>query len=359
VALALPFDALIFDCDGVLVESERVINDVESRLFSDLGLSLSPEDARARFKGHTVGEIVALAEGALGAPLPPDWLYDWGMHVALGFADRLRAVPGVQPVLERLGGRGATMAVASQAPRARVDLALSLTRLAGHFDGRVFTAALVPRAKPSPDVFLLAAARLGVEPSRCAVIEDSPSGVAAAMAAGMSAFGYAADEDRRALAAAGATIFDDMRELPALLERAEPRVGASRAGCEAVERLRDAYARLAAGDVRSIAAFLADDVVYHLPGRHLGGGTLRGREETLARMAKGGGACDSPPAMRLDAVVAAGDVLLSVERLSARRLGRVLDQDVCVVWRLAGGRCAEIWARFAAPLVCDRFWEGL
>jgi beta-phosphoglucomutase-like phosphatase (HAD superfamily) len=108
-----------------------------------------------------VAEIVTLLEARAGAPLPPEWLYDWGMHVALGFAHELETVAGVRAVVTRLAARGIPVCVASQAPRVRVDLALSMTRLAPLFGEHVFTASLVPRPKPFPDLFLLAAARMG------------------------------------------------------------------------------------------------------------------------------------------------------------------------------------------------------
>lgn len=356
MSASLPFAAVIFDCDGVLVASERLINDLEARLLGDLGLSLSPAEVRARFKGHTVAEVVTIIESLLRERLPADWLYEWGMQTALAFSRDLRAIPGVRAVLDALTSSDIPLGVVSQAPLARVELALSLTQLAPYFDERVFTASMVPRAKPCPDPFLFAAARMGVSPARCAVIEDSPSGAEAAVAAGMTAFGYAGDEDAVALAAAGATVFDDMAQLAGLLGAASPPHDEDSTACD---RLREAYGRFFQGDPRALGEFLADDVVYHLPGRHLGGGTLRGWKEILKRTASAAQSCDDPPAMRLVNVVAGRDVLLSVERIAARRHGRVLDQQVCVVWRMADERCVEVWSMFADPRACDRFWQDL
>ncbi|HXJ33011.1 MAG TPA: HAD-IA family hydrolase [Candidatus Eisenbacteria bacterium] len=351
-----PFDLVIFDCDGVLVDSERLINRIESRLFSQVGLDVSPDEARTAFKGRTVAEIVAIAESARGATLPAGWLYDWGMLIALGFVRDLRAVSGVRSVLDRLAAREIPTCVASQAPKVRVELALAVTDLERYFGARAFTASMVPRAKPLPDLFLYAAAAMGAEPSRCAVVEDSESGVRAAVAAGMTVFGYAADEDAEALARAGAAVFGTMAELPALLESGAD-AGARGNPPEAVVRLRDAYQAFAAGDRRSLGDLLSDDVVYHLPGRHLGGGTLRGRSEVFERTARAALSCDGPPAVRLRNVVGSGEHVLSIERFAARRRGRSVDQEVCVVWRMAGERCVEIWSAFSDQASCDRFWQ--
>jgi len=113
---------------------------------------------------------------------------------------------------------GRSVCVASQSPSPRVRLSLGVCDLSRYFGGRVFTASQVARPKPAPDLFLYAAAQLGVAPERCTVIEDSPSGVRAAVAAGMRVFGYAADENAERLAAAGAATFYDMAELPSLIQ---------------------------------------------------------------------------------------------------------------------------------------------
>lgn len=207
-------DLVIFDCDGVLVDSERLVNRIEAELLAHVGIHASPDETRARFKGCTVGEVVQRIQAETGKPLAPEWLYDWGMHTAVGFVRELQAVQGIHDVLAALD---VPSCVASQSPLARVGLSLAVTGLAGHFGERVFTASMVPRPKPHPDLFLYAAARMGADPARCVVVEDSASGVEAAVAAGMRVFGYAADEDERALAAAGAVTFHQMHELPALL----------------------------------------------------------------------------------------------------------------------------------------------
>ncbi len=126
-----------------------------------------------------------------------------------------------------------------------------------------------------------------------------------------------------------------------------------------VERLTRVYEAFAAGEPRAMTDFLADDVTYHLPGRHLGGGTLSGRGALFERIAVAAHACDAPPSIRLLHVSAADPLVVSLEHVTARRGGRVLDQPACVVWRVAGGRCVEVWSHFADQAACDAFWEGL
>jgi HAD superfamily hydrolase (TIGR01509 family) len=209
--------AVIFDCDGVLVASERLVNAIESRELARIGVYLSPDELYLRFKGKTLDQDVAEIERERGAPLPASWVYDYAMATALGFVRELQPVAGVEQVVRRVIAAGLPCGVASQSPPARVALSLAVTNLAHYFGPRVYTASLVERPKPAPDLFLHAAAALGVAPRACVVIEDSPSGVRGALAAGMTVYGYAADEDANALAAAGARVFTAMDELPALL----------------------------------------------------------------------------------------------------------------------------------------------
>jgi HAD superfamily hydrolase (TIGR01509 family) len=210
-------ELVIFDCDGVLVESERIVNAIESRELARLGIELAPDDVRRRFKGKTIDEDNAEVERIYGARVPASWVYDYAMATALGFVRGLRAVEGVERVIARVQAAGVASCVASQSPPARVALSLAVTNLAHYFGEHVFTASMVARPKPAPDLFLHAAAALGVSPAACVVIEDSASGVRGAVAAGMTVYGYAADEDANALAAAGARVFTAMDELPALL----------------------------------------------------------------------------------------------------------------------------------------------
>ena len=213
--------SIIFDCDGVLVESERLVCRIEADLLTAWGWPCTPQQHRDAFKGRTFLEMARAIEERLAGRLPVDWMYQWAMAQANGFRAELREVRGVRTLIEHLLADGLALCVASQSPPGRVRLSLELCDLARYFGPRVFTASLVARPKPAPDLFLYAAAQLSVAPDRCTVIEDSPSGVRAAVAAGMRVFGYAADEDVERLAAAGALTFTDMAELRSLIQKYE------------------------------------------------------------------------------------------------------------------------------------------
>jgi HAD superfamily hydrolase (TIGR01509 family) len=215
----MPLDLVIFDCDGVLVDSEPIVNRIESEFFAALGFVLEPQAMRRRFQGLTTGQVAREVEAETGRAIPAEELYAWGMATALGLVEELRPVPGVDDVVAQLIESGTPVCVASQSPLPRVLLSLRVTGLAARFGEHVFTASMVARPKPAPDLFLHAAHAMGAEPARCAVIEDSPSGVRAACAAGMAVFGYAAEggAGSDALADAGARVFTAMTELPALL----------------------------------------------------------------------------------------------------------------------------------------------
>ncbi|MGV3741672.1 MAG: HAD family hydrolase [Burkholderiaceae bacterium] len=210
---------IIFDCDGTLVDSERLVSQVEAEHLKSLGQHLSPEEVRKLFKGKTAGEVTAAIAEMIARPVPLDWVFDWAMLTANVFVHELRPIPGIEPVLDYLALRNQAMCVASQSSPARVALSLKVAGLDRYFGPHVFTASMVERPKPAPDLFLFAAKKMGVPPQHCVVIEDSTTGVAGARNAGMRVFGYAADESERALAAAGATVFHSMHELIGLLER--------------------------------------------------------------------------------------------------------------------------------------------
>jgi HAD superfamily hydrolase (TIGR01509 family) len=216
---------IIFDCDGVLVDSEKLANAVESEHLARINIALTPDEARAHFKGKTIVDVVNIVQERFDRKLAPEWLHDLGVWTALALVRFLKPVTGVRPLLERLHAAQIPICVASQSSLPRVQLSLLVTGLDGYFAGRIFCASMVERPKPAPDLFLHAAAQMQVDPQQCIVIEDSPSGVVAAKDAGMQVLGYACDAEATALRNAGAEVFQSMQELPALLHARGIEVG--------------------------------------------------------------------------------------------------------------------------------------
>ena len=209
---------IIFDCDGVLVDSEAISNGMLARMLAEQGLELTLAESRARFQGHLLAEILGISEAMLGRPLPEGWIEEYVERRAAVFDAELRPVAGAPELVERVRRAGVPSCVASQGSLAKTARSLALTGLAGHFAEDVrFSAEQVPRGKPHPDLFLHAAATLGVAPADCAVVEDTPSGVTAAVAAGMAAYGFCADSDERALRSAGAVTAPTLEQIGELL----------------------------------------------------------------------------------------------------------------------------------------------
>ena len=210
------FDLVIFDNDGVLVDSEWHANGILAELLCEAGLPSTRESCMAEFIGSTMGRVRAIAEERLGRALPADLEDRYHARLFDTFRTALTAVPGVAEALARIT---IPTCVASSGTHDRIRLALTTTGLLSRFAGRIFSAQDVARGKPDPDLFLHAAATLGVRPDRCAVIEDSPLGVDAAHRAGMTAFGFARLTPAERLRTANGGIFTAMAELPALLRR--------------------------------------------------------------------------------------------------------------------------------------------
>ncbi len=210
-------ELIVFDCDGVLVDSEPIANRVMAEAIAGLGWPLTTADCIARFKGHHLDTVIAAVEDRLGCPVPEAWLRDLRTATAAAFERELEPVPGVVEVLDAIAASGTAACVASQGPLEKMAVSLGVTGLRARFEGRIFSAYQVAHGKPHPDLFLFAAEAMGVAPRTCVVIEDSPLGVAAAEAAGMDVLGFAPEGDGADLAAAGARLFRDMAELPGLL----------------------------------------------------------------------------------------------------------------------------------------------
>lgn len=212
-------DLVIFDCDGVLVDSEAISNATLAEALSEWGFPITAAEARARWLGRSMKSVGIELKAELGDRLPEGWLDEVEARDFAVFRARLEAVPHVRGTVEAVQAAGLATCVASSGSHAKMEVTLGVTGLWPLFEGRIFSAREVARGKPHPDLFLHAAARMGIEPGRAVVIEDSPAGVAGAVAAGMRVLGYAGDAltDRAALLAAGAIPFEDMREAPRLL----------------------------------------------------------------------------------------------------------------------------------------------
>jgi len=211
------FDLVIFDNDGVLVDSEPLANAVLAEILTGYGLAVTTQDCIERYLGNTLGRVRALVEAELGHAIPADFEHRYRSTVYPRLAASVEAVPGVVGVLDRLEAAGVATCVASSAIHERIQITLSTAGLIHRFAGRLFSAEDVGRGKPAPDLFLHAAATLGADPARCAVVEDAPAGVEAANVAAMTAFGYAALTPRALLAGATGGIVDDMADLADLL----------------------------------------------------------------------------------------------------------------------------------------------
>ena len=221
--LTLKFDAVLFDCDGVLVDSEPITNSVLRDMLQERGWLLTPEECMRQFVGKAVRDERALIEECTGKPLTEEWLLRFRERRNAALTANVTAIAGALEAVSRIhalfDGR---IACASGADRFKVELQMEKCALMPYFKGRIFSGHETARSKPFPDVYLAAAAALGANPSRCAVVEDTVTGVMAGVAAGASVFGYsppeAGNDAPTALQAAGAlTIFTDMRELASLL----------------------------------------------------------------------------------------------------------------------------------------------
>jgi len=210
---------VIFDCDGVLVDSEVISNRVLAEMLSDEGLPTTLAQARREYQGMLLADIRTSAEQKLGRSLPEDWLARYETERDSAFNRELEPVAGAIETVAQITAAGIPVCVASQGKLTKIKRSLDLTGLDHFFPETArFSSYSVARGKPAPDVFLHAAASMRTEPPDCVVVEDTPSGITAAISAGMCALGLAADSDEQALRNAGATkILDSLDELPELL----------------------------------------------------------------------------------------------------------------------------------------------
>jgi HAD superfamily hydrolase (TIGR01509 family) len=213
------FDLIIFDCDGVLVDSERVANEVFARVLDEVcGLNFSLDDMFDTFVGHSRAQCLKKVEAMIGEPPPAELDLRYQRDINAALAKTVQAIDGIETVLETLE---LPYCVASSGSHEKMKMTLGKTGLLRYVEGNVFSTSDVERGKPHPDIYLHAARTMGVnDPARCAVVEDSPIGVTGAVAAGMRVFGFAELMPAHRLHEAGAHhVFHRMQDLPALLGR--------------------------------------------------------------------------------------------------------------------------------------------
>ena len=208
---------VIFDCDGVLVDSEPIAARLTAESVSELGWEMSAELAKTEFLGDTFSNIIRRVEERIGRKVPEDWPARSQAKLLAALERELTPVAGVKSAIEALRAAGVTLAVGSQGSHQKMQLTLGVTGLLPYFEGRIFSASQVTHPKPAPDLFLLAASTLGFPASQSVVVEDSTRGVKAALAAGMRILGYTASVGREAIVAAGAEPVDDLTQVPRLL----------------------------------------------------------------------------------------------------------------------------------------------
>lgn len=210
----MKFQCIIFDCDGVLVDSEATSIAILLELGDMIGFNMDQEEAMERFSGQSLFSCLEYMESEAGQSFPEDVIDTFRERSFAAFRRNIQAVPGIRSVLE---GLSVPRCVASNAPLDKIRLNLGLLDLLPFFDDQLYSAYTVQRWKPDPALFLHAAEQMGYAPADCAIVEDSMAGVQAARAGGFTVFGYAPNDQRAALLReAGAHTFSHMRELPKL-----------------------------------------------------------------------------------------------------------------------------------------------
>lgn len=218
----MEFEAVLFDCDGVLVNSEPITNGVLRDLLEESGWSMTIAECMRFFIGKAVRDERATIEARTGQPLTEEWMQLFYARRNLALEARLHAISGAHAAVEAAHRHtGQRIACASGADRFKVEMQLAKVGLMDYFEGRIFSGHEMPRSKPAPDVYLAAAQHLQTPPQRCLVVEDSPIGVVAGVTAGATVWAYCPlPEQGAALRQAGAShLFADMAELPQLLAK--------------------------------------------------------------------------------------------------------------------------------------------
>lgn len=208
------FELILFDCDGVLVDSEPIANQLFTTMVQELGAPMTPEENERLFRGRSMTSCRQILSDHLGREIPQSFFDSFHDRLFTLLRSELKPIEGIHTALEQIK---IPTCVASSGSHEKMKLTLNHCGLWEYFVGRIFSAHEVPRGKPFPDLFLHAAQILGADPKRCAVIEDSLPGLQAAVAAGMKPFVYAPTGLTDAMRETGAVLVTDMRELPGLL----------------------------------------------------------------------------------------------------------------------------------------------
>ena len=206
---------IIFDCDGTLVDSEDLTNSVIAEMAGELGINITTEEATATFGGKTLDAVIYGMKEMSGNEIPPDWLPRLIKKVSEAYKIDLRPMQGIKKFLDNIS---VPICVASNGEPRHVKGSLTITNLIEYFDDKIFTASDIGIPKPAPDLFLYAAKKMKFDPEDCVVIEDSITGVTAAVRANIKVYGLIKMCDAKELKNAGAIPFKSMDELPALLE---------------------------------------------------------------------------------------------------------------------------------------------
>ncbi len=216
--MTTPVELVIFDCDGVLVDSEPIAVRVNTALGAELGWPLTETEVIERFIGRSSASIGEQIAARLGEHVAARWAERFDLAHRQAVDAGLTAVDGINEALDEIT---LSTCVASSGTHEKMRHTLGRTGLYPRFAGRIFSATEVAHGKPAPDLFLHAAAAMGVPPAGCVVVEDSHYGVQAARAAGMRCFGYAGGlTPAHRLEGPGTVVFDDMRKLPTLVDAA-------------------------------------------------------------------------------------------------------------------------------------------
>jgi HAD superfamily hydrolase (TIGR01509 family) len=205
---------IIFDCDGVLVDSEKVANRILAELIQPYGIDMSPAEVTSRFKGAKMANVILEVEALAGRSLPDDFVPLYRKEMYAAFENELEPIDGIAEALDAITN---PKCVASSGPLEKMDITLSTAGLSKYFRGKIFSSYVINSWKPAPDLFLHAASEMGFDPQDCIVVEDSSFGVEAAIAADMNVLCYCEDHDGEEMESLGAHIFHRMNALPDLI----------------------------------------------------------------------------------------------------------------------------------------------